>query len=176
LYVNREIKKAREIFISLAFCFFIINIFFLNSTAISTCQGQNQYFLEIINSDSSDRLLSVKVEAEEFFYLEYNNSRDLNPVIDKFRIGVDGYIYLVEERYPWYGVGQECHPSRDIIFDDGMVVVKLNKKLGKLQLRVAYTVEQYLKIKNKIYLLSSIAKSGESIELHINIKVAEIRR
>lgn len=167
---NNEIKKAREIFISLAFWVLIINLFFSNGTITSACQDEKQYFLEIIHSDSLDRLLSVKVEAEEFFYLEYKNSRDLNPIIDKFKIGNDGNIYLIEERYPWFGVGQECHPSRDIIFDDEMVVVKLNKKLEKLQLRVAYTVEQYLRLKNKNYSLSSLAKRGESIELHINIK------
>lgn len=175
MYVNKEIKKAREIFISLAFWYLIINLFFSNGTVTIACQNEKQYFLEIVHSDSLYKLLSVKVEAEEFFYLEYKNSRDLNPIIDKFKIGEDGNIYLIEERYPWFGVGQECNPSRDIIFDDGMVVVRLNKKLEKLQLRVAYSVEQFLRLKNKIYSLSSIAKSGESIELHINIKASKIK-
>lgn len=170
LFANKEMKKARENIFSLAFWLFIICYILSISALISACQSENHFVLEIVQKDNMDKVLSIKVEPEEIFYLEFRNSRDLNPIIDKFKIGTDGSFYLVEERYPWFGVGQECHPSRDITHEDGMVVVKLNKKLEKLPLRVAYTVDQILKVKNKNYLIGSIAEKGKAIEICISIK------
>jgi hypothetical protein len=156
--------------ISLTLLFLFLLCFLWASIIISGSLQSVHYFLKVIKRDSQVTLLSIEVCYDDIFYLEYINSRDLNPIIDVFRVGGKGYFYLLEERYPWYGVGQEYHQSKDIFFEDGMVVVRLNKEMNILPLRVAYTVEQILKVNNKQYLLNSLAKSGEAIDLLVEVK------
>jgi len=173
LYVNRIRKRVRETEISLTLYFLFILFIFLFSLIniiAFACHPEVKYLLEVIHGNNQKCLLSVQVFAGERFRLEYINSRDLNPVIDVFQVAEEGYFYLLEERFPWYGVGQEYHQSKEIYFEDGLVVVKLNKKLKKLRLRVAYTVEQILKVKNQEYLLSHLAESGEPLDILITVK------
>lgn len=150
-------------------------MFLLINIIAFACPSEAKYLLEVIHGNHQECLLSLPVFAGESFYLEYINSRDLNPVIDVFQVAEDGYFYLLEERFPWYGVGQEYHQSKEIYFEDGLVVVKVNKKLKKLRLRVAYTVEQILKVKNQEYLLSNLAESGEPLSILITIKGEKVK-
>lgn len=164
-------EKGRGInIISLPLTFLFILLFLLAGIEISACSSEVKYFLEVIHRDSQETLLSIQVYPKDNFYLEYTNSRDLNPILDVFQIGEEGYFYLLEERYPWYGVGQECHPSKEIYFDGKMVVIKIQQKIKKLPLRVAYTVEQILKVKNQEYLLNNLADSGEAIDIIVTDK------
>ncbi|MDD3539531.1 MAG: DUF1850 domain-containing protein [Atribacterota bacterium] len=165
LYSNKVSQKVREIIVSLTFYFLFI--FLLLSTVMDIHPQEAQYYLELIHRDNQNILLSIKVLPKEIFYLEYTNSRDLNPVIDVFQVEENGYFYLLEERFPYYGVGQEYHSSKDIYFEEGMVVVKLNKKINRLPLRVAYTVPQILKIRDEEYLLSHFAEGGEPLDIQI---------
>ncbi len=170
LYVNKYDHKVRERKISLTFLFFIFLLLLLTGFELIAGLWDENYFLKIINSKTQETLLKIAVSNKEIFYLEYTNSRDLNPVIDIFQVGEDGNFFLLEERYPWYGAGQECHQAKDIYFEDNMVVVRINKEMKILPLRVAYTVEQILTVKNEKYLLSSLAKRGEAINLIIKVK------
>lgn len=164
-------EKGREIYkIFLPLTFLLIFLFLLAGIEMSACPSEVKYFLEVIHRDNQETLLSIRVYPKDNFYLEYTNSRDLNPIIDVFQIGEEGYFYLLEERYPWYGVGQECHPSKEIYFDGKMVVIKIQQKIKKLPLRIAYTVEQRLKVKNQEYLLNNLADSGEPIDIIVTDK------
>lgn len=171
--VKIDWERVREILISLTLNFLLsLFIFLILVTPINTlaCNREVRYFLEVIHRNQQESLLSVEVYPEEYFYLEFTNSRDLNPVIDVFRVEKDGDFCLVEERFPWYGVGQEYHPSRNMSYDEGWVVVKVNQLLPKLSLRIAYTVEQVLKVRNQEYLLNDLAESGTPIEIVIRMK------
>ncbi len=139
------------------------------------CPSKDRYFLEVIHRNNRESLLSIEVYPEVYFYLEYTNSRDLNPIIDILQVGEEGYFYLLEERYPWYGVGQEYHSSKNISYDGRWVVVKVNQKLKKLPLRVAYTVEQILRVKNQKYLLNRLAEGGEALDILITVKGGQER-
>ena len=169
--ITSTIKRSREIYIiSLLLTFEFIFVFLLVGTRISARSSDVKYFFELIHGENQEILLSVQVYPEENFYLEYTNSRDLNPIIDVFRVGKAGYFYLIEERYPWYGVGQECHPSREIYFEDGMVVVKIHQEMKKLSLRVAYTVNQVIRINKNTYQLNQFAESGDPLDILITVK------
>lgn len=177
MYNKGEFKGAREDKNSLAFNYLLLLLFIvffcLFNSDISACDAEISYYLEIINGNSQEKVLSVKVYPQDHFYLEYTNSRDLNQVIDVFSVGKDGEFNLIEERYNWYGVGQEYHTSKNISYDEGWVVVKVNQKLQKLSLRVAYTVEQFLKVNSKEYLLSCLAQKGEPVDIRISVKGAK---
>ena len=99
--------------------------------------------------------------------MEYINSKDLNLVYDTFKIREDGIFCLLTERYPWYGVGQECHTSKDIKYLDKLVVVNVNREMKVLPLRVAFTVEQKIRYKEREFILSSLTDRGDPIDIII---------
>ncbi|RLC36118.1 MAG: hypothetical protein DRH33_07500 [Candidatus Nealsonbacteria bacterium] len=143
--------------------FFIIILYFINNKE----NNQIQYYLEIINRKNDSTLVKIEVAIGDKFYLEYINSKDLNPVYDTFEIRKDGIFCLLTEEYPWYGVGQECHTSKDIKYSDKLVVVNVNREMKILPLRVAFTVEQKIKYKEREFILSSLANRGDPIDIII---------
>lgn len=169
MYVNKNDKGVREL-ISLTLLFVLILYFSGYNLIAHSCSPEKHCFLKIISKESGATLLTIEVCYGEIFFYKYTNSRDLNPIIDVFQVRDDGYFYLLEERFPWYGVGQEYHKLKDIYYEDGMVVVKLNKEFEVLTIRVAYTVEQKLTIKDIDYIINDLAKSGEAIDILIEIK------
>jgi len=143
--------------------FFIIILYFINNKE----NKQTQYYLEIINRKNDSIVVKMEVSVGDKFYLEYINSRDLNPIIDTFEVIEDGKFYLLTEEYPWYGVGQEYHASKDIKFTDKLVIVNVNREMKVLPLRVAFTVEQKIKYKEREFILSSLANRGDPIDIII---------
>lgn len=143
--------------------FFIIILYFINNKE----NNQIQYYLEIINRKNDSIVVKMEVSVGDKFYLEYINSRDLNPIIDTFVVIEGGKFYLLTEEYPWYGVGQECHTSKDIKFTDKLVIVNVNREMEKLSLRVAFTVEQKIKYKEREFILSSLTNRGDLIDIII---------
>ena len=99
--------------------FLIIFFVFLISYFINNQENRGiKYYLEIINRKNDSIVVKMEVSVRDKFYLEYVNSRDLNPIIDTFEIRENGIFCLLTEEYPWYGAGQECHTSKDIKFSD----------------------------------------------------------
>ena len=90
---NDKKERVREIDFSLTLFLLFIFLFFIAVIQISACSLEAEYYLEVIHRYSQEILLSVQVYPEENFYLEYTNSRDLNPIIDVFRVGKAGYFY-----------------------------------------------------------------------------------
>jgi len=146
--------------------FFITILYFTNNKE----NHQTQYYLEIINRKNDSVLVKIEVAVGDKFHLEYINSKDLNPVIDTFEIRKDGIFCLLTEEYPWYGVGQEFHASKDIKFTDKLVIVNVNREMKILPLRVAFTVEQKIKYKEKKFILSYLTGRGDPIDIIIAIE------
>ena len=143
--------------------FFIIILYFINNKE----NNQIQNYLEIVNRENDSVLVKIEVAVGDKFYLEYINSKDLNPVYDTFEIREDGIFCLLTEEYPWYGVGQEFHASKDIKFTDKLVIVNVNREMKILPLRVAFTVEQKIKYKEREFILSSLTDKGDPVDIII---------
>jgi hypothetical protein len=152
--------------VSLIIFFIIIILYFINNEENS----QTQYYLEIINRKSDSILVKIEVAVGDKFYLEYINSKDLNPVFDTFEIRQDGIFCLLTEEYPWYGVGQESHPSKDIKYSDNLVIVNVNREMKILPLRVAFTVEQKIRYKEREFILSSLTDRGDPVDIIIAVE------
>jgi len=150
--------------VSLIIFFIIIILYFSNNKE----NNQTQYYLEIINRKTDSILVKIEVAIGDKFYLEYINSKDLNPVYDTFEIREEGIFCLLTEEYPWYGVGQECHASKDIKYSDKLVIVNVNREMEKLSLRVAFTVEQKIKYKEREFILSSLTNKGDPVDIIID--------
>jgi len=150
--------------VSLIIFFIILNIYFIKST---DSNAEVKYYLEIISKKSNKILIKTGVSIGDKFYLEYTNSRDLNIIIDTFEVKEGENFCLLTEKYQWFGAGQESHVSKDIKFTDKWVIVTLNREMQKLSLRVAFTVEQKIRHKEKEFILSSLTDRGDSIDLII---------
>ncbi|MEA1939617.1 MAG: DUF1850 domain-containing protein [Candidatus Caldatribacteriota bacterium] len=144
--------------------FFITTILYFSNNKEN---NQTQYYLEIINRKNDSILVKTEVVVGDKFYLEYINSKDLNPVYDTFEIREEGIFCLLTEEYPWYGVGQECHASKDIEYSDKLVIVNVNREMKVLPLRVAFTVEQKIRYNGEEYILSSLADRGNPVDIII---------
>jgi len=144
--------------------FFIITILYFKNNKEN---DQTQYYLEIINRKNASILVKIEVDVGDKFYLEYINSKDLNPVYDTFEIRENGIFCLLTEEYPWYGVGQESHPSKNISYSDKLVIVNVNREMKILPLRVAFTVEQKIRYKEREFILSSLTNIGDPIDIII---------
>ena len=149
--------------VSLIIFLIIIILYFINNKE----NNQTQYYLEIVNRKNDSTLVKIEVAVGDKFYLEYINSKDLNPVFDTFEIREDGIFCLLTEEYPWYGVGQEYHTSKDIKYSDKLVIVNVNREMKILPLRVAFTVEQKIRFKEREFILSSLTNRGDSIDIII---------
>jgi len=154
------------VMVSLIIFFIIITLYFINNKE----NNQTQYYLEIVNRENDSILVKIEVAVGDKFYLEYINSKDLNPVFDTFEIKEDGIFCLLTEEYPWYGVGQEFHASKDIKYSDKLVIVNVNREMKVLPLRVAFTVEQKIKYKEREFILSSLTDKGDPIDIIIAIE------
>jgi len=158
-------RIIRGIFlVSLIIFFVFLNLYFIKNEVVN---AETRYYLEIISRKNNNILIRVEVSIGDKFYLEYINSRDLNSIIDTFEIRENGIFCLLTEEYPWYGVGQECHISKDIKFSDNLVIVNVNREMKKLSLRVAFTVEQKIRCKEREFILSSLTDRGDPIDIII---------
>jgi len=151
------------IMVSLIIFFIIIILYFINNKE----NNRTQYYLEIVNRKNASILVKIKVVVGGKFYLEYINSKDLNSVFDTFEIREDGIFCLLTEEYPWYGVGQEFHASKDIKYSDKLVIVNVNREMKVLPLRVAFTVEQKIRYKEREFILSSLTDKGNPVDIII---------
>ena len=149
--------------VSLIIFFIITILYFINNKE----NNQTQYYLEIVNRKNDSILVKIEVAVGDKFYLEYINSKDLNPVFDTFEIREDGIFCLLTEEYPWYGVGQEFHASKDIKYSDKLVIVNVNREMKVLPLRVAFTVEQKIRYKEREFILSSLTDKGNPVDIII---------
>ncbi|HER24435.1 MAG TPA: DUF1850 domain-containing protein [Candidatus Atribacteria bacterium] len=161
--ISRIIRGA--FLVSLIIFFVFLNLYFIKSEGVN---AETKYYLEVVNEKSGIQLIKIEVSIGDKFYLEYVNSRDLNPIIDTFEIREDGIFCLLTEEYPWYGVGQECHASKDIKFTDKLVIVNVNREMEKLSLRVAFTVEQKIKYKDREFILSYLTNKGDPVDIIID--------
>ncbi len=161
---NRIIRGT--IVVSLIIFFIITILYFKNNKE----NDQTQYYLEIINRKNDSTLVKIEVAVGDKFYLEYTNSKDLNPVFDTFEVREEGIFCLLAEEYPWYGVGQEFHTSKDIKYSDKLVIVNVNREMKILPLRVAFTVEQKIKYKEREFILSSLTNKGDPVDIIITIE------
>jgi len=150
--------------VSLIIFLVFLDLYFIKNEIVN---AETKYYLEIVNRKKSSVLIKIEVSIGDKFYLEYINSRDLNPIIDTFEIRENGIFCLLTEEYPWYGAGQEYHTSKDIKFTDKLVIVNVNREMEKLSLRVAFTVEQKIRCKEREFILSSLTDRGDPIDIII---------
>ncbi|BAS26513.1 DUF1850 domain-containing protein [Limnochorda pilosa] len=124
--------------------------------------------LRLSDGRAAEVLLQVPVRPGQPIRYGYTHSSDRTPVEDLFTVTPSGGLRLVEERYRWYGVGLEYHSQASIREEDGQVVVTVNRTLGRLPLRVAATVDQWLEVGPCRWRLGDLAPPGAAVVLEVH--------
>ncbi len=129
---------------------------------------QGGLYFEILYRESDEKLVCIPVEAGDEILFAYVHSADKTPVEQLFMVGEDGILYLLEERYQWYGAGLETGSGLDFSFEDGVVrVTGYDRPFPTLPLRVAWTVPQEFFVGDQHILLSDLAPGGTSLVVRI---------
>ena len=140
------------------------------SVSVSGCRSFQSGVLQIY-SDKQDRVIGeYEISAGDSFRLEYIHSSEKTPIHDYFLIDAEGRIILTEERFDWYAVGLECHPFYDksnIVFDDGVTRVFLNREFDVFPIRVGWIAQQVVVIAGENIKLKNIAEPGDLLKLSV---------
>ncbi|MBO8141291.1 MAG: DUF1850 domain-containing protein [Firmicutes bacterium] len=133
-----------------------------------TTTGQTALRLALIDGASGDEVWAVPVNPGQWVRLRYVHSADRTPVESWFRVSGDPLgLVLEEERYAWYGAGLEFYGPDSMEWETGWVVVRPDRHLSRLPLRVAGTVEQELCAGKARVRLNDLASFGQSLIVEV---------
>jgi hypothetical protein len=142
-------------------------------SAAAPC-AEGRLTFQIVRTVGEEVLWESPVNPGDHFTIEYRHSSDHTPVRDRFTIGDEGEITLVEESYLWYGAGLESHPGMGITdFSGEWTRVRMQRVFHRFLLRVGEVANHVLTLHGREMPLLSIARGRESIWIRVteNIKV-----
>lgn len=131
-------------------------------------QRDGQWRVVLTDGDVGAELWSAPVAKGEVVVYSYTHSSDKTPVESWLTVvGPDDGFIVQRERYMWYGAGLEYRSDFGVVWEDGWVVVHVNRPLASLVLRVAGTVEQRLTVGVVEVELGQLAPYGRRVLLEV---------
>ncbi len=128
------------------------------------------YYVSIYEGQSEEILYQRQVELNDKLTLNYIHSADKTPISAVFEIKEDG-LYLIEEKYSWYGAGLEAGSGHSFEFKDQEVTVSGYERLfEEMPIRVARTVPQEIVINDEVVLLNELAPGGKLLIIRIGYR------
>lgn len=128
------------------------------------------YYVSIYEGRSEKVLYQRQVELNDKLTLNYIHSADKTPISAVFEVTKDG-LYLIEERYSWYGAGLEAGSGHSFEFKDQNVTVSGYERLfEEMPIRVARTVPQEIVVNEDVVMLDELAPGGTLLVIRIDHK------
>ncbi len=125
------------------------------------------YYLSFYEGRSEEILYRQQVEIEDILILNYIHSADATPISAVFKIRSDG-LYLVEEKYSWFGAGLEAGSGYQFSFDNKDVTVSgYDRVFEELALRIARTVPQEMVLGDQVIVLNQLAPGGTLLIIRV---------
>jgi hypothetical protein len=162
----RELHKKLIIFITLALAISLIYGLGLNTTHRE---------LQVWDVNSDKLLAAYDVETGDKLGFKFIHSYDKGPVWDYFIIQKDGSLLLHEVAFgvQSYDGRELTYPDIPRILKDGVVYLKDIDKVyseiySQYNVRVPYTVPQWILFGNKAVELSSLAPSGTLLKIKVD--------
>lgn len=126
------------------------------------------YYISFYEGRSEEILYRQQVEIEDILILNYIHSADATPISALFEISENG-LYLVEERYSWYGAGLESGAGHHFTFENKEVTVSGYDRLFEtLPVRVARTVPQTVLLGDETITLNELAPGGTLLIIRVD--------
>lgn len=134
------------------------------------CLNDRNICLQIYSVKQNRVLLSIPVQYNDVFTLDYIHSSEKTPICDYFTVTGAGTLLLTEEQFDWYAVGLEAHAGytdSEIRFDGRKTRVLLNREFDPFPLRVGWVARQVMTIRGQSIALKELADPGDLLYISI---------
>ena len=99
-------------------------VLFIGATLYMFVQAAPAYALTIENRETGERLWGKPIDEGEWFHHEYIHSVEKSKVIEKFKLGPDGQMLVMESWTRSFGAGLPYEHQGDVERIDGYYVMK----------------------------------------------------
>jgi hypothetical protein len=125
--------------------------------------------LEISDYKSQQKLCLIRMEPGEEFTISFLHSVNRRPVFDTLRVEAD-HLVIVRSRYDSFGAGMpEASTGEGIltVAKDGWLEWTVNRPVPDISVRVGWTADHTLHIKDMNIRLRELAEPGGALTLRI---------
>ncbi|MBO6119145.1 MAG: DUF1850 domain-containing protein [Lachnospiraceae bacterium] len=142
---------------------------------LSNCSNRNIASKKLIlyNYTSGEEIASFPLNVDSHFYIKFNHSVNMSPVIDYYRFNEQNEIYVYKTIYYNYGAGVETELENDESLEFGsdgsMIIENINKKINPLTYYLSNLYDHKLSIDDKEE-ISLWDICGKNILINIIIK------
>ena len=145
-------------------------LLFLSSCNVSKVENKN---LILYNYKSGKEIASYPIGKDDYFYVKFNHSVNMSPVIDYYKYNEDNEIFVYKTIYYNYGAGVETELENDESLsygsDGSMIIDNINKKIEPLTYYLSNIYDHKLSI-NGDEEISLWGVCGQNILINIIIK------
>jgi len=125
--------------------------------------------LEVSNFKTRERLLLVRMQAGEEFTISFIHSVNRRPVYDTLRVEND-HLVIVRSRYDSFGAGMPESSTAEgtlSIAKDGWLLWTVNRPVPDVTVRVGWTAEHTLHIRDNKIRLAELAEPGSALTMRV---------
>ncbi|MFO7665745.1 MAG: DUF1850 domain-containing protein [Desulfobacterales bacterium] len=125
--------------------------------------------LEISDCKTRERLLLLRMQSGEEFTISFIHSVNRRPVYDTLRVEND-HLVIVRSRYDSFGAGMPESSTGEgtlSIAKDGWLIWTVNRSIPDVTVRVGWTAEHILHIRDRKIHLSELSAPGSAITLRV---------
>lgn len=125
--------------------------------------------LEISDFKTRERLFLVRMQSGEEFTISFIHSVNRRPVYDTLRVEND-HLVIVRSRYDSFGAGMPESSTGEgtlSIAKDGWLVWTVNRPVPDITLRVGWTAEHMLHIRDRKIRLAELAEPGSALTIRV---------
>ncbi len=125
--------------------------------------------LEISDFKTRERLLLIRMQSGEEFTISFIHSVNRRPVYDTLQVEND-HLVIVRSRYDSFGAGMPESSTGEgmlSIAKDGWLVWTVNRPVPDVTVRVGWTAEHILHIRDRKIRLSELSAPGSALTLRV---------
>jgi len=132
--------------------------------------------LELSDFKTRQKLLLVSMRSGEEFTISFIHSVNRRPVYDTLRVESD-HLVIVRSRYDSFGAGMPDSSTDEGTFavaKDGWLEWTVNRPVPDVTIRVGWTAEHMLHIRDRKIRLAELAEPGSAITMRVqNISIID---
>ncbi len=144
-----------------SFIILLINLF--------TCAaGEETKHLEIKNISQNKSIAKIRIKVNDFFYYKYTHSVQKLPIREKFQVGGNDKLILVETRLKSLAALGDvpAEDQRALVLDDHILIFS-NRTYDNIMMRTTYYYDQVFETSDQKIILNHVADSGDEIKIEI---------
>jgi hypothetical protein len=125
--------------------------------------------LEISDFKTQRKLLVVCMRSGEEFTISFIHSVNRRPVYDTLRVESD-HLVIVRSRYDSFGAGMPESSTGEgtlAVAKDGWLVWTVNRPVPDITVRVGWTAEHMLHIRDRKIRLAKLAEPGSALTMRV---------